>query len=251
MLKELFRKKKNSNVKLDYPINIPEHIAIIMDGNGRWAKKRNLPRNMGHKAGVEKIKTISKECTKIGVKYLTLYAFSTENWNRPEQEVSGLMDLIVFFLRNELGEMHENNFKIIMLGDISRLPDKPREEMLNAIKKTENNDGLHLIIALNYGSRDEIIQATKAISQKVLNGEIDIDMIDENIFSNHLYTKGIPDPDLMIRTSGEIRLSNYLLWQLAYSEFYFCDTFWPDFDEIELHKAIDVYSSRQRRFGKI
>ena len=251
MLKGLFVNKKSKTIKGYDSLNIPAHIAIIMDGNGRWAKEKKLPRNLGHKAGVEKVKTISKECTRIGVKYLTLYAFSTENWNRPEKEVSGLMDLLVLFLRNELAEMHENNFKIMTLGDISRLPEKSRNEMYNAIETTKKNDGLNLIIALNYGSRDEIVRATKAIAQEVIDNRIDIDMIDENIFSNHLYTKGIPDPDLLIRTSGEIRLSNYLLWQLAYSEFYFCDEYWPDFDEEALNRAIIVYSARQRRFGKV
>lgn len=245
-----FFKKKNTIESLE-DLNIPNHIAIIMDGNGRWAKKRNMPRNVGHKAGVEKVKTISKACSKFGVKYLTLYAFSTENWNRPDQEVNGLMDLLVFFLKNELTEMHENNVRIMTIGDISRLPEKPRQTMENAIKTTENNDGLYLIIALNYGSRTEIKEAIKHIAQDVKDDKIKVDAIDDSLIESYLYTKNIPDPDLMIRTSGELRLSNYLLWQLAYSEFYFTDVYWPDFGEEALFEAIKVYSSRQRRFGGV
>lgn len=248
MIKNIFAKKDFVEIEDN---KIPNHIAVIMDGNGRWAKARKLPRNLGHKAGVERVKSISKECARIGVNYLTLYAFSTENWNRPQSEVMGLMDLLVFFLKNELAEMNENNFRIIMLGDISKLPNKARSEMLNAIETTKNNDGLKLIIALNYGSRDEIINAVKSVAKEVVANNISVDDINEEIFSDFLYTKDIPDPDLMIRTSGEIRLSNYLLWQLAYTEFYFCDTYWPDFDEVELNKAIVEYTTRQRRFGKI
>lgn len=221
-----------------------------MDGNGRWAKTRNMPRNLGHKAGVEKVKAITKACSKLGVKYLTLYAFSTENWKRSEKEVSGLMDLLVFFLKNELQEMHENNVCISTIGDISRLPDKPRRAMEDAVDKTKDNDGIYLTIALNYGSRDEILRGVKSLALQVQEGVLDPSQITEDIISGSLDTHFMPDPDLMIRTSGEIRLSNYLLWQLAYSEFYFCDTLWPDFDEVALLKSIQAYTKRQRRFGK-
>lgn len=248
MFNQFFKKKE---IKTDVELQIPEHIAIIMDGNGRWAKKRKLPRNLGHKAGVEKVKTITKACSKHGVKYLTLYAFSTENWTRPEEEVNGLMDLLVYFLKNELDEMHKNNVCIQTIGDISKLPEKPLKTMLNAIETTKDNTGIYLTIALNYGGRDEIKRCMQSIGTQLNEGTISIDDIDDDLISKSLDTANIPDPDLMIRTSGEVRLSNYMLWQLAYTEFYFCDVYWPDFDEAELVKAIEVYSSRQRRFGSV
>ncbi len=251
MLKGLFTKNKDKDTSTYIHNKIPEHIAIIMDGNGRWAKERNMPRLLGHKEGVKQVKNIALECDKIGVKYLTIYAFSTENWNRPKEEVSGLMDLLVVFLKKELQEMHERKYKFIMLGDISRLPAKSRKAMEDAIEKTKDNTGLRLIIALNYGSRDEIVKASKHIATKVSIGELNISDIDETVFSDHLYTKGIPDPDLMIRTSGEIRLSNYLLWQLAYAEFIFVEDYWPDFGAVKLNEAIDEYNTRNRRFGKV
>jgi len=245
MIKSFFKNKSNE------AMNIPEHIAIIMDGNGRWAKKKGMPRNMGHKAGGDNVKTITKACSKYGVKYLTLYAFSTENWKRPETEVSGLMDLLVFFLKSELKELHENNVRIRAIGDISRLPDKTRKVLLDSIEQTKDNDDLHLILALNYGSRNEITNAVKVLCEKVKSGELEPFEINEEMISSHLDTGDIPDPDLMIRTSGEIRLSNYMLWQLAYTEFYFVDTYWPDFGEEALLDAIQVYSNRQRRFGSV
>ncbi|MBN2797016.1 MAG: isoprenyl transferase, partial [Clostridia bacterium] len=235
------RIKKSNDIDIENLV-IPNHIAIIMDGNGRWAKKRNMPRNLGHKAGVEKVKSITKACSKLGVKYLTLYAFSTENWKRSEVEVNGLMDLLVFFLKNELKEMHENNVCISTIGDLSRLPEKPRMTMLDAVEKTKNNNGIYLTIALNYGSRDEITRGFTSIAEKIKSGELEVDDIDEALISQHLDTNFMPDPDLLIRTSGEIRLSNYLLWQLAYTEFYFCDTFWPDFDEKALIESIQAYT---------
>lgn len=247
MIKSFF---KNNNSE-EETLNIPEHIAIIMDGNGRWAKKRNMPRNLGHKSGGENVKTITKACSSIGVKYLTLYAFSTENWARPKEEVGALMDLLVFFLKNELKELHKNNVRIRAIGDLSALPDKQRNVLMDAIEKTKENTGLSLILALNYGSRLEITQAVKNIAQSVADGSLSVDAIDEACISDHLYTHDIPDPDLMIRTSGEIRLSNYLLWQLAYTEFYFTDAYWPDFDKEALMTAIRVYSSRNRRFGGV
>jgi len=247
MIKSFFKDK----TKEDLPLNVPEHIAIIMDGNGRWAKKRNMPRNMGHKAGGENVKTITKACDKLGVKYLTLYAFSTENWKRPEEEVSGLMDLLVFFLKNELKELHENHVRIRTIGDISHLPKKTKQVLDDSIEVTKNNTGLNLVLALNYGSRNEITLAIKEIGTKIKDGSLAIDDINEDLISKHLDTSDMPDPDLMIRTSGELRLSNYMLWQLAYSEFYFTDVYWPDFGEEALMEAIEVYSNRQRRFGAV
>lgn len=247
MLKRFFGKKE---IVKPEGLKIPKHIAIIMDGNGRWAKQKKMPRNMGHKAGVEKVKTITKACSDLGVKYLTLYAFSTENWSRSEDEVKGLMDLLVYFLNRELEEMHQNNVRICTIGDLSRLPEKPRQTVENAIEKTKTNDGIYLTIALNYGSRDEITRAVKAIAEDVATGSLRVEDISMSTIDMHLDTAGMPDPDLMIRTSGEIRLSNYLLWQLAYTEFYFTDVFWPDFDESALITAIEVYSHRKRRFGK-
>ncbi len=251
MLKGLFAKNKKLDIKYTSEDKIPKHIAIIMDGNGRWAKERNMPRLLGHKEGVKQVKNIALECDRIGVEYLTIYAFSTENWNRPQEEVNGLMDLLVVFLKKELDEMHERNYKFVMLGDISRLPKKSRKAMEDAIEKTKNNQGLRLIIALNYGSRDEIVKATKEIALKVSSNKLDVDDVTEDVLSNHLYTKGIPDPDLMIRTSGEIRLSNYLLWQLAYAEFIFVEEYWPDFGPEKLNDAIVEFNSRNRRFGKV
>ena len=247
MIKSFFKDKTDQADSL----KVPEHIAIIMDGNGRWAKKRNMPRNLGHKAGGENVKTITKACDKIGVKYLTLYAFSTENWKRPEEEVSGLMDLLVFFLKNELNELHSNHVRIRTIGDISHLPVKTRKVLEDSIEVTKNNEGLNLVLALNYGSRNEITLAVKEISKKISEGELSVNDISEELIANHLDTSDMPDPDLMIRTSGELRLSNYMLWQLAYSEFYFTDVFWPDFGEEALMKAVEVYSNRQRRFGAV
>lgn len=231
--------------------NIPEHIAIIMDGNGRWAKKRKLPRTMGHKAGVETIRRVLKEADKLGVKYMTLYAFSTENWKRPKDEVSALMKLLVQYLRQEIKELHKNGVKINVLGDISRLPKECQEEIEKSVIKTQNNTGIVMNIALNYGGRDEILRAVKLISDDIEKGIIKSSEIDQNIFEDYLYTKGIPDPDIIIRPSGEQRLSNFLLWQCAYSEFWYSDICWPDFKETDLHKAIYDFQKRDRRFGGV
>lgn len=243
----MFKKKEKENTS-SKSLN---HLAIIMDGNGRWAKKRNLPRQVGHKAGVEKVKTITKACSEYGINYLTLYAFSTENWSRPLEEVNGLMDLLVIFLKKELDEMHKNNVRIRTIGDLSPLPEKSKAAMLNAIEKTKDNDGIHLIIALNYGSRDEMIRGIKKIAHDVKEGVLQTEDIDVSRFSSYLDTSDIPDPDLLIRTSGEVRLSNFLLWQLAYTEFYFTDVYWPDFDEKALDESIKVYQGRHRRYGKV
>lgn len=239
---------------LFYDINldkVPAHIAIIMDGNGRWAKSRFMPRTYGHKVGVETIRKVVKECSRLGVKYLTLYAFSTENWKRPKDEVSALMGLLVKYLRNELEELHKNNVKILTIGDISKLPEACIEELALAKEKTKDNTGLVMSLALNYGGRNDLVNAVKNISQDLVDGKISLDDIGDSLISSHLSTNESPDPDLVIRTSGEQRLSNFLLWELAYSEFYFTDIHWPDFDEKELQKAIFAYQSRDRRFGAI
>lgn len=243
-------KKKNIELVLDKD-NIPKHIAIIMDGNGRWAKKRKLPRTMGHKAGVETIRRVIKEAHILGVEYLTLYAFSTENWRRPEDEVSALMKLLVEYLRSELAELNKNGVVIRVLGDINKLPMDAQKEILDAIEITKDNKGIVLNIAFNYGGRDEIIRSVKLISNEVLKGKIDINDINEEIFEKYLYTSDIPDPDLIIRPSGEQRISNFLLWQCAYSEFWYSNVCWPDFKEEHLHEAIYDYQHRDRRYGGV
>lgn len=247
-----FRDKKTltSDIEIDKN-NIPEHIAIIMDGNGRWAQKRKLPRKIGHKAGVETIRNIVKECSNLGVKYLTLYAFSTENWKRPEDEVSALMNLLVTYLRNELEELHNNDVIINYIGDIEELPAKCINELVKSKEKTKNNKGLTLNLALNYGSRDEIIKAMKNLYSDIECKKMTINDVNEKIFSNYLYTTDMPDPDLLIRTSGEKRLSNFLLWQLSYTEFWFTDVLWPDFTGNHLREAIKEVQNRERRFGGI
>ena len=246
----IFKSKKEEVIEIDMN-NIPKHIAIIMDGNGRWAKARKLPRTMGHRAGMKTIKTIVRECGNLGVKYITLYAFSTENWKRPSEEVGALMDLVVEFVEKELDELHENDIKLNSIGDISKLPEKSRKSIEAAKEKTKNNKSLTLNIALNYGGRDEIVKGVKEIATLVSEGKLKIEDIDEKEISNHLYTKGMPDPDMIIRPSGELRLSNYLLWQSAYSEFWFSNINWPDFTENDLRKAISDYQKRDRRYGGV
>ncbi len=237
-----------SNIDID---SIPKHIAIIMDGNGRWAKQRMLPRSMGHRAGVEALRDVIKTASNIGVKYLTLYAFSTENWKRPDSEISILMKLLIEYLRKEIAELHHNDVKIRTIGNIVQLPDEVITEIDKAVTKTQLNKGLCVNIALNYGGRSEILNAIKEIGIKIENNEIHIDEIDETLVESLLYTAGIPDPELLIRTSGEIRLSNFLLWQCAYSEFWFTSIYWPDFKGEHLLEAISDYQNRQRRFGGI
>ena len=227
---------------------IPRHIAIIMDGNGRWATERNKPRSFGHQAGVETVRRITSECTRLGVKYLTLYTFSTENWNRPSDEIAALMGLVLTSLEDEI--FMKNNVRFQVIGDIGRLPSAVAEKLRETIEHTSKNDAMTMVVALSYSARWELTEATKQIAAKVQKGELKIDDIDENIINGHLCTNFMPDPDLLIRTGGEFRISNYLLWQLAYSELYFCDTYWPDFSEANLHKAIADYQGRQRRFGK-
>lgn len=229
---------------------IPNHIAIIMDGNGRWAKKRNLPRNAGHKEGAKAVAETMKSCSDFGIKYLTLYAFSSENWQRSEEEVSGLMELLNYYLDNKLEEFHKNNIVLRVIGSKHRLNIDILEKISKAEQKTSLNTGLNLVLAIDYGAREEIVLAAKQLVSAVISGEIALSAIDENLFSANLLTKDIPDPDLLIRTSGEIRLSNFLLWQLAYTEFYFTDILWPDFSKKDLYKAIIAFNQRERRYGR-
>ena len=227
---------------------IPQHIAIIMDGNGRWATERNKLRSYGHQAGVETVRRITSECTRLGVKYLTLYTFSTENWNRPSDEIAALMGLVLTSLEDEI--FMKNNVRFQVIGDIKRLPVAVAEKLKETIEHTANNNAMTMVVALSYSARWELTEATKQIAIEVQKGEQKVEDIDENIINKHLCTNFMPDPDLLIRTGGEYRISNYLLWQLAYSELYFCDTYWPDFNEADLHTAIADYQKRQRRFGK-
>lgn len=232
---------------------IPKHIAIIMDGNGRWAKAHNLPRLSGHNAGMKAMKEIVKESSKLGVSHLTVYAFSTENWSRSEDEVSGIFKLVVAYVKKELAELNKNNVKVSILGDYSKLPKEACESLDKALEKTADNTGLCFNIALNYGSRAEIVSAARKCAQAVKNGEIGLDDVTEEYFSQKLYTgennPKIPDPELLIRTSGELRLSNYLLWQCAYSEFVFSEVMWPDFTPEIYRNCIEEYQKRDRRFG--
>lgn len=230
---------------------LPKHIAIIMDGNGRWAKKRGLPRVMGHKAGMDAIRKTVRACSDLGISILTIYAFSTENWKRPQDEVGYLMNLLVEYMRKEISELHSNKVRVKILGEVDILPDQTRKEIKEAVKLTENNKGLQFNIALNYGGRAEIVNACKKLIDDVSAGSIDRASIDEALFKNYLYTGSDVDPDFIIRTSGEQRLSNFLLWQGAYSEFVFVDQFWPDFDEKVLYNAIVEYQGRDRRFGAL
>lgn len=228
----------------------PGHIAIIMDGNGRWAKKRGLPRTLGHKAGVDSLKEIVKHASEIGIDILTVYAFSTENWARPKEEVEYLINyLLIEFLRKEIDELHRNDVKIKMLGDIEPLPDKTKREIIKAIELTKSNIGLRFNIALNYGGRNELVKAFKEMAQMIEAGVLKADDVSESLISEHLYTSNDNDPDLIIRTGGEKRISNFLIWQSSYSELYFTDVLWPDFKKEDFNKAIIDYRSRCRRYG--
>ena len=242
----MFKDKNDFNIDVE---NIPNHIAIIMDGNGRWAKKRGLVKKAGHKAGADTLEKISRCAQKLGVKHLTVYAFSTENWKRSDEEVSGIMDLLRKYLDEHIKKCKKDNFKVTMIGDPYRL-DKDIQEKINILEDlTKNNTGLCLHIALNYGGRDEILRMVKKIAENVKNGTIETDLINEKYISMNLDTAGIPDPELIIRTSGEERVSNFLLWQMAYSEFVFSDKLWPDYNEEDLKEAIYLYQNRDRRFG--
>lgn len=225
------------------------HVAIIMDGNGRWAKKNSLARTLGHRAGAKAVKRTVKAAIKYGVDVLTVYAFSTENWRRPKDEVTFLMDLFIKTLNSELSELADAGVKLEFIGDLSKLPDAVREKLLEAKEKTQDNETLTLVVAVNYGGRSEIVEAVKSLSQSVINGDMALDAIDEAAVNDHLALSELPEVDLLIRTSGEQRLSNFLLWQLAYSEFYFTDVHWPDFEEAHFKAALDEYYCRERRYG--
>lgn len=231
--------------------NVPQHVAIIMDGNGRWARQQGHERLFGHNFGVESVRESLRAAQNTGVKYLTLYAFSTENWNRPKEEVDGLMDLLVNTITNEVDELDSNNVKINTIGDAFGLPDNCRSALKEAIERTKNNTGVNLILALNYSSRWELLEAVKNIALEVKDGKLSVDEITNETIDSHLTTQAIPDPELLIRTSGEHRVSNFLLWQIAYTEFHFTEVLWPDFKEEDLYKAILDYQSRERRFGMV
>ena len=232
-------------------MNVPQHIAIILDGNGRWAKSKGMPRNYGHTVGAKNVETICRAAHDMGIRYLTLYAFSTENWNRPQKEVDALMKLLESYLKNCTKTAEKNNMRVRVIGDRSRLSERFQEQISELERVSAQYDGLNLQIAINYGSRDEMVRAMKKMCQDICDGVHRTEEVDETLFASYLDTAGIPDPDLLIRTSGEQRLSNYLLWQLAYSEFYFTSVPWPDFDRKEVEKAVEAYNSRDRRFGKI
>lgn len=240
--------EKEINGKL---YQIPEHVAIILDGNGRWAKKHLMPRNVGHSQGAKVVEQICEDAWDLGIKYLTVYAFSTENWNRPEKEVKGLMNLLRKYLVDCIERTSKNNMRVRVIGERSRLDEDIRSSVEKLEEVSSVNTGLNFTIALNYGSRDEIVRGIRHLSQDCKNGVIEPENITEELFSSYLDTRELPDPDLMIRTSGEQRLSNWLLWQLAYTEFYFTDVLWPDFNKKELIRAIEYYNTRERRFGGI
>ncbi|UUV20352.1 isoprenyl transferase [Paenimyroides aestuarii] len=232
------------------PEKLPQHLAIIMDGNGRWAKQKGFLRTIGHENGATAVKRVVEQCTRLGIPFLTLYAFSTENWNRPQFEVDMLMKLLVKALKKEVKTLQKNNIKLNAIGNLNLLPTNVRKELTEVLEKTKNNNRLTLSLALSYGSRNELIEATKEICNKVKNNIISIDAIDESIINEHLYTHNLPDVDLLIRTSGEQRISNFLLWQIAYAELYFCNVLWPDFSNEHLFQALEVYQNRERRYGK-
>ena len=233
------------------PLKIPNHVAVIMDGNGRWAKQKGMARVFGHKNGVKAVRETIEAAREIGIKVLTLYAFSTENWKRPKKEIDILMSLLVTSLKDELQDLQKNNIKLQAIGQIQNLPKKAQKELNEVIHLTQKNTSMVLNLALSYGSREEIVNTIKNISKKVVNKELSIEEIDENIINNHLYTFTLPDVDFLIRTSGEKRISNFLLWQIAYAELYFTDVLWPDFRKEDFFKAILNYQQRERRFGKI
>lgn len=232
-------------------VKVPQHIGIIMDGNGRWAKQRGLPRTAGHRAGTDATRAIVRACGELGVSYLTTYVFSAENWGRPTIEVSMLMDLLVEMTRREIASLNENNVRLHAIGDLSRLPPKTRKELIAGIEETQKNTGLNLILAVSYGGRSEIVNAAKAFAAAAIKDNSLLDKLDESLFSSYLYTRNIPDPELIIRTGGDIRISNFLIWQAAYAELYVTDTLWPDFNKESLVTAIEDFNKRDRRFGKV
>ena len=232
-------------------MNVPQHVAIILDGNGRWAKSKGMPRNYGHAQGSKNVERICEEAWRMGIKYLTVYAFSTENWNRPKSEVDALMKLLRNYMKTCLKTAEKNDMKIRVIGDIKALDEDIKKRIIELEEASKNNNGLNFTIAINYGSRDEMIRAVKRLAQDCVDGKIRVEEISDPVYESYLDTHGIPDPDLLIRTSGEQRLSNYLLWQMAYTEFYFTDVLWPDFTKEELVKAVEQYNSRDRRYGGV
>ena len=231
--------------------NIPKHVAIIMDGNGRWAKERGLARSAGHRAGIDRVKEVIKAASELGIKVVTLFAFSTENWARPQKEVNLLMRALNNFLDRQINELDKNNIRLMVIGRDRPIPQYLLTKIKKAQEKTKSNTGLIFVLALNYGSRQEIVDAVKKFTNAVIKGEADLEDLDTQNFSSYLYTAGLPDPDLLIRTSGQMRISNFLLWQLSYTELYFPKKYWPDFGKEDLEKAIDIYQKRERRFGKV
>ncbi|MDA0752040.1 MAG: isoprenyl transferase [Verrucomicrobia bacterium] len=230
---------------------MPRHVAIIMDGNGRWAKQRRFPRTIGHRRGLESLREVVRTASKLGIEYLTLFTFSAENWNRPKSEVDTIMRYLARFLRTEIPEFNSYNVQLDAIGQIDRLPEKVQNQLAKTKETLSGNDGLTMVLALSYGSRQEILDATRSIAAKVKSGELNPDDIDEAVIANNLYTKDIPDPDLLIRTSGEMRISNFLLWQISYAELVVTDTLWPDFRSPQLFAALEDYAKRHRRFGKV
>jgi undecaprenyl diphosphate synthase len=229
--------------------SLPRHVAVIMDGNGRWAKQRHLPRIEGHRAGAESARVIIRTAGELGIKYLTLYAFSVENWNRPKDEVDALMKYLIHYLKTETAELNKNNVRLDVIGQIYRLPEAVQEHLQKSISTLSKNNGLTLIMALSYGGRTEIVEAVRSIAQKVKAGQLDPPDINEQVFAQHLYTRNLPDPDLLIRTSGEMRISNFLLWQISYTELVVTQTLWPDFRKLQFYQALEEYNQRHRRFG--
>ncbi len=240
-----------SNLSPEAQQVLPKHVAIIMDGNGRWAKQRRLPRTVGHRRGLESLRTVVRTASRLGIKYLTLFTFSAENWNRPKSEVDTIMRYLGRFLRTEIPEFNSYNVQLDAIGQIERLPQKVQDQLTKTKETLSNNDGMTMVLALSYGARQEIIDATRAIADKVKQGELTPGQINEEVISNHLYTSEIPDPELLVRTSGEMRISNFLLWQISYAELVITDTLWPDFRAPQLYDALEAYAKRHRRFGKV
>ncbi|MDB4803374.1 isoprenyl transferase [Verrucomicrobia bacterium] len=240
-----------SNLSPEAQQVLPKHVAIIMDGNGRWAKQRRLPRTVGHRRGLESLRTVVRTASRLGVKYLTLFTFSAENWNRPKSEVDTIMRYLGRFLRTEIPEFNSYNVQLDAIGQIERLPQKVQDQLTKTKETLSNNDGMTMVLALSYGARQEMIDATRAIADKIQNGDLFPSQINEEVISNHLYTSEIPDPELLVRTSGEMRISNFLLWQISYAELVITDTLWPDFRAPQLYDALEAYAKRHRRFGKV
>jgi len=241
----------SSQLSAEAKTNLPTHVAIIMDGNGRWAKQRGLPRAEGHRQGAESVKTVVRTAGELGIKFITLYAFSVENWNRPQDEVDTLMKFLLRFLKRELGEMKRNNIRLQAIGQLWRLPENVQEQLAKTVAATARNSGITLTLALSYGGRTEIVDAARQIAKDVKEGRLDPAEINEQVIAHHLYTHGMPDPDLLIRTSGELRVSNFLLWQISYAEFVVTRTLWPSFGRAEFLAALEEYSQRQRRYGGV